>query len=584
MTGTMRESFIRALSLGAACVIAISATGAHAALTISKQPTQNVNCSAGVCMATARRAVLNVTDLANMLAASNLTVESGSSAEDIAFVAPLSWASGNRLTLDAWRSMTFKALMTVSGPGALTVIANDGGTGGAFAFAGHGRVRFWDLNSSVVINGASYVLVGDIAGLASDIAGASGAGNYALADNYNARPDGTYPSAPIPTAFTGTLEGLGNAISNLSINDSTDQDVALFASLAGASARNIALLNAQLISSFTQTTKGVGVGVLAVVGSAFSISHVTVTGSTQSVARYASMGGIIGTACGGALESSSSAVSVTANGNNGYLGGLVGGECGSSPTTISNSSASGNIAGRFSARAGGLIGNANIGTTISHCRATGSVSGTGSGELGGLAGLFSYGTITLSSASGNIIAGTTPGGAVGGGLAGNMFQGDISQSFATGTVSGVRGGDMGGLVGSAGQSTISQSYATGAVSSANATGNAGGLVGLSNAMVSQSYSTGATSGGSSTQIGGFIGDDFVPGQIASAYWDLNTSGISDPGQGAGTPRNDPGITGLTTAQFQSGLPSGFDSNVWAQSPGINNGYPYLIANPPPRAR
>ena len=41
-----------------------------------------------------------------------------------------------------------------------------------------------------------------------------------------------------------------------------------------------------------------------------------------------------------------------------------------------------------------------------------------------------------------------------------------------------------------------------------------------------------------------------------------------------------GITGLTTVQFQSGLPAGFDPAVWAQSPGINNGFPYLIANPP----
>ena len=42
----------------------------------------------------------------------------------------------------------------------------------------------------------------------------------------------------------------------------------------------------------------------------------------------------------------------------------------------------------------------------------------------------------------------------------------------------------------------------------------------------------------------------------------------------------PGITGLTTAQLQSGLPAGFDPSIWAESPNINGGLPYLITNPP----
>jgi hypothetical protein len=53
---------------------------------------------------------------------------------------------------------------------------------------------------------------------------------------------------------------------------------------------------------------------------------------------------------------------------------------------------------------------------------------------------------------------------------------------------------------------------------------------------------------------------------------------SEPG--AGNIANDPGITGQTTAQLQAGLPAGFDPSIWAEDPGINNGLPYLIANPP----
>jgi hypothetical protein len=68
--------------------------------------------------------------------------------------------------------------------------------------------------------------------------------------------------------------------------------------------------------------------------------------------------------------------------------------------------------------------------------------------------------------------------------------------------------------------------------------------------------------------------------FTDGYWDFDTSGITDPSQGAGTPPNDPGITGLTSQELQSGLPAGFRAKIWAQNKSINNGFPYLVANPP----
>jgi hypothetical protein len=59
-----------------------------------------------------------------------------------------------------------------------------------------------------------------------------------------------------------------------------------------------------------------------------------------------------------------------------------------------------------------------------------------------------------------------------------------------------------------------------------------------------------------------------------------SKGVSDPSQGAGNIPNDPGITGVTDAQLKSGLPEGFDPKIWGSDPKINNGYPYLLANPP----
>jgi hypothetical protein len=96
--------------------------------------------------------------------------------------------------------------------------------------------------------------------------------------------------------------------------------------------------------------------------------------------------------------------------------------------------------------------------------------------------------------------------------------------------------------------------------------------------ISASYSIGTVSG--TTWAGGLIGGDFLGSNVKRTYWDMTTSGITDPGQGAGYPANDPGIKGLSDKKLKSGLPDGFNPKIWAESPSINGGLPYLIANPP----
>jgi hypothetical protein len=86
-------------------------------------------------------------------------------------------------------------------------------------------------------------------------------------------------------------------------------------------------------------------------------------------------------------------------------------------------------------------------------------------------------------------------------------------------------------------------------------------------------------GSLSQYLGGFVG---VAGYITDGYWDTSTSGIANLSQGAGNGSNYPGISGLTTSQFQSGLPAGFSGTIWTQKSTINGGLPYLIANPPPQ--
>ncbi len=77
-------------------------------------------------------------------------------------------------------------------------------------------------------------------------------------------------------------------------------------------------------------------------------------------------------------------------------------------------------------------------------------------------------------------------------------------------------------------------------------------------------------------MGGLLGDSAC--ESTNDYWDITTSG-TDTGVGTNCQA---GVTGLTTEQLQSGLPAGFDPTIWAQTPGINNGFPYLIYNPPPQ--
>ncbi|HEY3777022.1 MAG TPA: hypothetical protein VGL35_03095 [Rhizomicrobium sp.] len=259
----------------------------------------------------------------------------------------------------------------------------------------------------------------------------------------------------------------------------------------------------------------------------------------------------------------------------GTLGGLVG----VSDGTISNTYVEGRIQA-FNQRDAGMIAGYNDGA-ISRSHSAGHVSENGSGESGGLVGV-NYGSIMDSWSDAFVGAwGGYEDAEQAGGLVGDN-TGVLQEDFATGQVEAGHGARCGGLSG--------DNYDGGSVVNSYATGNArgghvskssytyvGGLIGFNyNGSESTSYSTGVAHGRSGAFVGGFFGAD--EGSANSSYWDTTTSGTK---KGAGD-GNESGITGLTTTQLQSGLPQGFDPNVWAQHPKINNGLPYLISNPPPK--
>jgi hypothetical protein len=163
----------------------------------------------------------------------------------------------------------------------------------------------------------------------------------------------------------------------------------------------------------------------------------------------------------------------------------------------------------------------------------------------------------------------------------------ISLSFATGSVSGGPSSVVGGLIGINGLEQdsdlrVENCYGTGSANG-GAGANVGGFIGVqvkSYALhaIASSYSTGApTAKGGYT--GGFVGADYSNNSIVKSYWDTTTSGKKS---GTGNRGNEPGLKGLTTTKFQSGLPSGFSEKIWTEDSNVNNGLPYLIANPPPQ--
>ena len=220
------------------------AGGALAAVSISGGPTQNMTCSGGVCTPAGKKAVLNVSYLASLLAGGDWKVTTGSGAITIEVTDNLTWASTNTLTLDAAYNVSIKALVTVTGGGGLTVLTSDGIGGGNFLFFPGGKIDFNQLSSILAINGENYTLESDVHTLA-----ANNSGFVALANDYDAHVDGPYLSSPISGFGGGVLEGLGHTISNLTIkNKSTTVCAAGFIGgvNAGGAVRNFNLTNARV--------------------------------------------------------------------------------------------------------------------------------------------------------------------------------------------------------------------------------------------------------------------------------------------------------------------------------------------------
>jgi len=526
--------------------------------------------------------------IAASLATTNVTMQttaSGSSGPGVAnplgngdiFVdAAISWNSANSLTLSAYRNIAVDANITNTGGAAVTLAADNTGTGvGTVSFANAARVStagpisiFYDPSvnpAGSAVNNTSYAnptenFTGDVAGGAvltaymlvntvydlQNIENNS-LGNYALGKDIAASTTESWNSGagfiPIP-AFSGIFDGQDYTINNLFIG--SGNAAGLFAYNSGT-IQNVGLTNVSVAGN------GMVGGLVGYDTGTGIITNSYTTGAVTGIG-ISEVGGLVGFNYGGSLSNSYSTASVSAVNNGNSIGGLV--------------------------------GTNEYGGSITHSYATGPVESPGGNEAGGLVGLNYYASIGQSYATGSVQSGQGSGV---GGLVGATAYSSIIESFATGNVNGGPNANAGGLIGDGLSDTITQSYATGSVSVSCCI--AGGLMGVEQLdTIQQTYSSGSVSGGATSNLGALFGStyggvisySYASGSIFGGVGSFSYGGLIGPvGPGSVPPSQLTSSSTLTPGQLMAALPNGFDPLVWNISAGVNSGYPYLTGNPPP---
>jgi len=418
----------------------------------------------------------------------------------------------------------------------------------------------------LTVNGNPYTVITDLTDPAlvgtgsehtsttgTDLQGINGnlSGYYALGANIDAGAtagwDGGAGFLPIGTygAFTGTFDGLGHTVSNLTVNRPGSNNQGLFGAAYYGTLRNVGLPNLN-VTGYGKVGGLVGYGWYTTISNSFATGTVsagnyatgvggllgydyggsTITNSHASVTVTAGdntrgVGGLVGYGLGYGsgivITGSSAAGAVTAGTYSSSIGGLVGYTYGGS---ITDSNASGAVtAGTYSSNVGGLVGYNDRNSRIDNSYATGPV--TGSNYVGGLVGYDNGNTITNSHADGTVTAGDYSSHI--GGLVGYGWYSAISGSYAAGAITAGYGSqNVGGLVGYlyGNGSSITASSATGAVSTGNASSNVGGLVGRNDGgSITGSHATGNVSAGSySDSVGGLVGNNYTAGYgITTSY-------------------------------------------------------------------
>jgi tripartite motif-containing protein 71 len=330
--------------------------------------------------------------------------------------------------------------------------------------------------------------------------------------------------------FTGTLEGYGNSITGLYINNSVESSVGMFSVLSGATIKNLVLTGGSTTASLDSPSSfGSTVGAIAggIYESAIIQNVTTDTTVLNNGSGYidSTSGGLVGYILYDTNKSQAIVISGSSSTGNVSGGTVVGGLVGSAvvdglnnnspvediPTdtliSITNSSSTGNITGTTASA--GIIG-ATYGAsiTIQDSHATGTIitenPNGGAGSAGGIIALAPPVTARVEMdgvyATGDVLLGDGFQTAQAGGLAGTIVAG---AKFYDGVPSETLGNF--GLI-------IRDSYATGSIyNDTGSTNSIGGLVSVSQVtQIENSYYNGSLSG---QTVGGTSNGNIVVGGL-----------------------------------------------------------------------
>lgn len=359
------------------------------------------------------------------------TVDTGAGAGDIHVNAAVSWDAATTLTLTAHNDIHINAdISATSGRLALQYGQAGIAAGNTADYYVNARVNLsagQNFSTRLGSDGPvrDYTVITSLGtegdGSGASLQGMNGnlGGYYALGGNINASATGDWnggagfdPIGDGANRFTGVFDGLGHAVSGLSIQRESENHVGLFGYVEGGTLRNIGLEGGSVAGNGN-------VGALAGRLEQGSIQRAYATGSVSGLGN--GVGGLVGWNYNASIHASYATGAVAGAD---HVGGLAG--VNQQYARITDSYASGAVSG--ASRVGGLVGTNTNNGMLSHVYATGAVHGNGYGEggAGGLAGASTaWATIDHAYATGPVAGSLYVGGLVGDG----QGSGTVSNSY-----------------------------------------------------------------------------------------------------------------------------------------------------------
>jgi filamentous hemagglutinin family protein len=445
---------------------------------------------------TASVSSIGATTLQSNLGTGNVTIataSSGSESGDINVNAPVTW-SAHTLALEAHGDIKVNAVLTANDTATLSMKAGystPGASGGSYdnskavrmglssdgVFSG--KVNFFQANGTTRRSGMGMLNINDQDYILITTLGLEGSTTTADLQGMDGNPTGYYAlNADIDASATSSW----NAGAGFKPIDFTTYSNPAF-HLNGLGHVITGLhINRPADASVGLFSNGVG----------SQLSNLGL--ENTSIVAGDRVGSLISSDSNGSIHDVYAKNSSIATHDNG--GGLIGRARGS---TISDAFVIGGSVSGAGYAFGGLAAGIDGGTSVKNSTSSAVVSG--GYAVGGLFGYGFDGSVTNSNATGNV-TGTDSSGKVGG-LIGNGNNLQINRVFATGNVTG-SGSAVGGLVGYGTNLSLDHVFATGNVTSSSA--RIGGLVGAlsGSSSISMSYASGAVSGYQA--VGGLVGN------------------------------------------------------------------------------